>query len=490
MSARGLTVVTGDRAEDLIARLAADLGAEPLSPFDDEIVVVQSQGMRRWLRHELAHRQGCAASIRFPFPADFSRRLAGARGLSDGSLDARFERDAMTWRLVELFDDGVAAAPVFQPLRRFLDGGDARKQLGLATRIAGRFDDYQLYRPETLLAWENAADDTDGHPHERWQAELWRRLCAGDARPMHHARWFGAAIDALEAAPSPVAGLPRRISVFGVSTLPPLFVRLLRAAARVIPVRFYLLAPPRNHARGHPLAASFGSAVRELLELIGDDAGLVELHEHTVIEPSSALRRLQRDVRDGVARGRGAGLHAPVALAPDDASLSVHVCHSPAREMEVLRDQILAAFAADPTLRPHDVLLLVPDIALYAPLVEAVFGVGEPELPRIPHHVADRTLADASSVARAAAAILRLVGQRWTATAIVDLLDMPAIRSAAGLDDGAGARVLHWLRETKIRWGRDGAMRRERFALPGVESNSWSAGMDHLLMGYGGWRRG
>ena len=44
------------------------------------------------------------------------------------------------------------------------------------------------------------------------------------------------------------------------------------------------------------------------------------------------------------------------------------------REIEVAHDQLLELFQADHTLEPADVLVLVPEIDVFAPYVDAVFG--------------------------------------------------------------------------------------------------------------------
>ena len=41
-----------------------------------------------------------------------------------------------------------------------------------------------------------------------------------------------------------------------------------------------------------------------------------------------------------------------VALADDDRSIELHVCHSLTRELEVLQDHLLGLFAADPHCAP------------------------------------------------------------------------------------------------------------------------------------------
>ena len=59
------------------------------------------------------------------------------------------------------------------------------------------------------------------------------------------------------------------------------------------------------------------------------------------------------------------------------------------REMEVLHDQLLALFEKHPDLKPHDIVVMAPDISIYAPFIEAVFGTA-PEQLRIPFSIADR----------------------------------------------------------------------------------------------------
>ncbi|XPE57124.1 hypothetical protein ACNKHQ_16270 [Shigella flexneri] len=61
-------------------------------------------------------------------------------------------------------------------------------------------------------------------------------------------------------------------------------------------------------------------------------------------------------------------------LARDDRSLTVHVCHHPQREVEVLHDRLLAMLEADPTLTPRDIIVMVADIDSYSPFIQAVFG--------------------------------------------------------------------------------------------------------------------
>lgn len=65
------TVYHSNRLEHLADQLAAVVRQPPASPLASEIIIVQSQGMARWLSLYLAQQLGICANIRFPFPASF-----------------------------------------------------------------------------------------------------------------------------------------------------------------------------------------------------------------------------------------------------------------------------------------------------------------------------------------------------------------------------------------------------------------------------------
>ncbi len=76
-----------------------------------------------------------------------------------------------------------------------------------------------------------------------WQAHLWRQLAEPEAGD-HLARRLAMTLEKLQvAAIGKTPALPARITVFGVSSLPPIFLELLRAAARHLPVELYFASP-------------------------------------------------------------------------------------------------------------------------------------------------------------------------------------------------------------------------------------------------------
>lgn len=489
-----------NRLETLAAGLARRLAADPPHPLESAVTVVAHPGMGRWLSLQLADALGICANLRFPLPAGFIWEVF-ARLFDDIPAENRFAPAVMTWGILHhlkaLQDDPRFAAP-----SRYLQDGDPLKAYQFASRLALLFDRYLVYRPDWILAWERGDAAVDG---DDWQAALWRRLSANGPHWVHlQERFFALGEGEIR------GRLPKRVCLFGLPALSPGYLEVLRHLAGFVDVELFLLNPCAEEwsglvsedemARrelaadgselylevGNPILGSLGRQGRDLFNILQDydpgsgEAVFVAAPEDTV------LGRLQNDIlrlRGGHrAHPEDEDEDAPLPLPRNDRSLQVHACHSPMREAEALYDQLLELFRQDPDLAPADVLVMAPDMDTYAPVLEAVFS--EPgDRPAIPYSLSDRGLSAESPLVESFFRLLELPRGRFELDAMAALLEVPAVARRFGLPAAELPRLLHWLQDSGIRWGRD-ANHRGELGLPAVEQNSWRAGLDRLLLGY------
>ena len=511
-----LTMLTLYHAPDLetLGELATTLLAQPLrEPFAPALVVVPSQGMGRWLTLELARKQGIAMQLEVQLPAkfvwDLSRLVLGQ--LPEQSA---FSPSTLAWRLYDWLCEpaNLAEAP---RLGHYLEGGDERRRLSLASKIADVFDQYLLYRDDWLAAWERN-ELLDLGADEAWQALLWRELTR-DGHP-HRARLLDDLLRRLYDQ-APIADLPERLLVFGISSLPTHHLRVLEGLARHTEVVICALNPCREAwgeirdirelARqplsaaanqesspddwyldvGHPLLASLGKQGRDFFDSLfalassegSQEIGLYSADED--LHDASLLQALQNDIL----RLRTRLPEERLTLREDDRSLEVHIAHSPLREVEILHDQLLARFAADPQLTPDQVVVLTPDIERYAPYIEAVFaykaGAQRESTPWIPFSLADRSLRAEIPLIEAFLNLLALPESRFAAEEILAWLEQPAVASRAGIEREDLPLLRDWLHAAGVRWGRD-AQHREQLGLPADNAFTWRQGLDRLLLGF------
>ena len=483
-----LNVHQSNRLEVLAGQLAAVTQIPLAAALSPEIVVVQSQGVARWLALQLARLNGVCANVRFTFPAGFAWTLY--RALGDLPQTSPFEPEAMAWRIMQLLP-AMEGRAEFAPVDSYIRG-EVFRRYELARRLAQSYDEYLIYRPDWIAQWE--AGDT---PH--WQAALWRGLVEHADAP-HRARLHRTLLSRIDRAVIARAGVTERISVFGAPALPPMLLELFAALAAHIEVHLFVMNPCREYwgdiasgseiarkqAAGRPeaaylesgnsLLASLGKQARDFIDLLQSYPALE--HEHYV-EPGAGqlLAALQSDVLNLKERRSSGG---GVEIAADDRSVQVHVCHSAMREVEVLHDQLLALFERHSGLQPSDIVVMTPDIETYAPYVEAVFGSAE---PHIPFNISDRSAERESALAATLLSLLDLPGSRYEASEVLEILDEPAVQRRFSLTAEDLDTVHRWVRASGIRWAID-AGHRARFGVPATVEHTWRFGLDRLLLGY------
>ncbi len=492
---------TGNRLEKLVEILAETIRRPLSSPFQPEVIVVQSSGMARWVSMAVARRLGICANTRFYYPNEFVSEILGGV-LGQGSAGDWFEPEIMTFRIMRLLPD-LLTEPGFESLGRYLGGDRAPvKLLQLSGRIADLFDQYTLFRPEMIFLWEAGRED-------HWQAVLWRAL-ARQAQGLHRPAMLKKVQEVIGSGSCPCGQIPARISVFGISALPRFHVDVLAAVARTAEVNLFVMNPcaeywgdlpspgevKRAAARalreniprellyldqGNSLLAGLGTLGRDFMELLQAH----EIEQQAFFqEPGedSLLHCIQSDIL--YLRPPAADpAQAKREIRAGDDSIRVHACHSPMREIEVLYDHLLDWFQQDPDLVPGDILVMMPDIETYAPYIQAVLDTPEEERRRIPYSIADRSLQAESALINTFMDLLDLLKSRFTLGEVMAVLECEAVRNCFDLDERDYNLILKWVRETNIRWGLNGR-HRAALGLPATMENTWQAGLERMLLGY------
>ncbi|MBU2724329.1 exodeoxyribonuclease V subunit gamma, partial [Acidithiobacillus ferridurans] len=183
----GFIVLHGDRLEWLGDAVLEWLREHPLRPLEEEIFLVQSNGIAEWLQWTLAAHEGICAAVRVALPGRFLWE-SYARVLGTGIVSGRapLDKAPLTWRLMRLLPELLAHAD-FAPLRHFIGqsqrpDGALERRWQMAAQIADLFDQYQVYRGDWLADW--ATDQSllrrgDGErvtlPADQcWQPRLWQ----------------------------------------------------------------------------------------------------------------------------------------------------------------------------------------------------------------------------------------------------------------------------------------------------------------------------
>ena len=493
----------GPHLAPLTDSLATLLAAPLADPFASEVIAVPTAGVRDWLQQRLAlqlgatgRSDGVSANIRMVFPNQFLRAALGQALQGHDAWDI----DHLTWAVLTVLDHTVVDVPGYH------GAAHGRGRYSTARRIADLFDRYANNRPELLQQWQ-MGHDGDGTLDDNeavvplpldqlWQPALWRQVRELIAAPTQAERLADLLRDLRDGRLQPQ--LPQRVAVFGVSAIAPGQLSVLGALAHVRDVHVYLVHPSeaawnscRQQLAGkltlrsacdataavqHPLLRSWARSSMEATALLG--AFPAEQHLHGVplqsspVRPPSLLSTLQHDIR---------GDHRPSESIANahDTSVQVHMCHGATRQLEVLRDALGHLFAADPTLAPHEVVVVCPDLPRFAPLVAPVFQRGS--FP-VPVQMSDLSLGADNPVAMALSEILAVVAGRCTASELLGLCSLAPIRQQFGMTTDDVALIDQWVTDLGTSWGLD-SEHRSQWVPADITEGTWSATLDRLLLG-------
>ena len=535
----GIAVIHSNKLESLLEVVAHWLEVHPLAPLENEVFLVNNNGMGQWLKQNLAQNSalGIAAGFTVKLPATFIwqvyRWVLGDKIPKEQLL----AKPALIWRLYRLLPNLVKKTG-FEVLGQFLkEDTQSRKRYQLAEQLADLYDQYQVYRSDWLSDWALGHDqlrDAKGEVQilpesQRWQALLWRELLQDlgaenstfASRASVHAE-FMAKID--QSQPK----LPKRLIVFGLSTLPQQSLEVLAKISQFCQVVLFVHNPCQHywadiiedkdllkaerhrqsykdgmsaelslealHQFANPLLAAWGKQGRDylrLLDLFDDQSAYqgwnwpqhkIDLFEdYGQADARSLLQHVQQSILDLEPIAS-----PPVRLSAVDGSLAFHNAHSRQREVEILHDQLLARFNADHSLQPRDVIVMVPDINSYAPHIRAVFGqIDRDDKRYIPFSLVDQQQRGQNPLLNALEVLLRLPESRFEVSEFLGLLEVPALRKKFAIDEVAIPKIQQWLNESGIRWGLDSQQRQDSVAMPeNLTANTWHFGLQRLLLGY------
>ncbi|KPZ57582.1 exodeoxyribonuclease V subunit gamma [Pseudoalteromonas sp. P1-7a] len=526
-----LNIIQSNRMEALQAQFNQLLKVNPLqSPFDKEVVLVQSPGMSQWLKIGLSENLGIAAQVDFPLPSSFIWQLY-QQLLPNVPKESAFNKPNLAWKLFAILPSCINE-PLYLPLKTYLEGDiDGQKTFALCEKIADVYDQYLMYRPHWIATWDSEKDELDDVDVSiaPWQPDLWRKLVAhskalGQSQ-FHRANMQGQLLAALENMDNSL--LPKRISLFGISAIASSQLEVFEALSKKTEVFLFFFNPSEHYwgdvvdektaakinakyAKmplleaqqkkqanpdeeyyfiGNPLLSSWGKLGRDYFEqLVQLDArwidGFIDAFD------DSLLGQIQSEIYQLAFKGESLtdnkewfiNDEGKLPISDTDTSITLSDCHTPLREVERLHDYLLTLFNQNPSLTPKDIIVMMPDVGTYSPYIEAVFGGAQNTSRFIPYALADLAIEQEKPVLNSFASLANLPFSRFGVSDILDLLQVTQIAEKFGLEAHEYEQIQYWLERVGVKWGIN-AEHKSSFDLPAIDLNTWQHGLNRLLLG-------
>jgi len=418
-----------------------------------------------------------------------------------------YSQEVMSWRIYQVLVQTETSGD-FPELKEYVGDNEAKKaqrRFALAEQLSQLYDDYLNSRFQMLRNWETGEfGNTVKIP--AWQIDLYRRLVAGN--PNTYASDYACALQPGSNATEAIRHeFPKYLAVhvFDIPFMPEPTLRLLEKISEAMPLTFWNFNPlgdwlgetPSQQEAQRKLRQQLKKSVREQRDMLAAGQGPSSLESAFANFYDSPEERLLGILGPG-ARGLLGALcddnygdievldHKPpfanLKELDSQPPISIHVCHSPRRELEILRDGLHNFFETHPEAQPQDVLVLCADWDNYAPIIDSVFTTDQKAEGYLPLTVAGGLTVN-TPLCQSFLQLLEFRRNRFEVSAVFKLLSMPAIREKFGLNESSVEDLRSLVKTANIHWGYDAQDVTQILGQAPEESPqyTWRRGLDRLI---------
>ena len=485
--------------DHLAEKLSNDLKHQSSSIFQPYTIVTQTEGMSNWLRLKIAEKEGIAAHVKFPKPSEIVEQIYWILG---GTKENILKRDEQHWHIYEVLESRAFQSLFPDKALYYNDDPQAEelKKLALSRLLADLFDQYQIYRPQTIRQWnEQGWEAADGK--YKWQAYIWEKSKYAAGAEIKDMTSTQQIINEKLKDPENRERLKKRlpyINLFGLSVLTKFHIQILHRVAELIDVNFYLFNPapevywiedqtekeilriqsksPNKQQEpfleGNSLLANWGKVLQGTFGMLFQEGEVLNTTENVGLsEPlrNNLLNKIKHDIFHNQTTDV---LFTPADL--EDGSISIVSSYSKIREVEALYNFIVGLFHDQKIkeLKTREILVMVNQIDEYAPYIRSIFANGPLKMP---YHIADESIVVGDTPISAFAALLRITEHDCTAENILQLLDFKCIRRCFGIEDVP--LITQAVLEARIRFGIENNLQDDSYLV------SWTQGLRKIMFG-------
>ncbi|MEZ4907344.1 MAG: exodeoxyribonuclease V subunit gamma [Saprospiraceae bacterium] len=496
------TYISND-LDKLVFQMIENIGYTNYDIFQTDILMVQTEGLSRWISVKASQQQGIFSNFKYISPNNLINdifRLASMR------LPEIYNTNNLKWLIFNIINENEFKEQ-FPDISKYYIG-DSIKQLQLATKLSDLFDQYTFFRPDYIQNWNNEIDNEINikyQYHEKWQKWIWQRLKTilqnegPDKVQMFASLLSGIQND--ETLRDKIKEKYPHISVFGFSTISQFHINiLLEISQSITDVDFYLFSPSpeeywlhdipqktklkiERYFKNKPQGLNLDTGNRMLMDLgktaryfylmiFNNEEFLNTLDNETltsVPSKNTLLNWIQNDIYNNTQDNYRKSIPKDVIF---DHSIQISSHFTLSREVEALHNYLLKLFDST-NISPKEVIIQTPNIDKYVPYIISVF---ENSKNKIPYTIADRSYHGFDNFIGILDKILTLREDEFTSEQIFQLLHFKPISDKFEIEDLQTIRII--IEKANIRFGISGNTTDDSYLV------SWNTGIEKIILGF------
>ncbi len=447
------------------------------SPFSKELILIPNSGMQRYLELKIAKDKGICTHIDITYLGSFFNDFYSKILAKQGKSLIKHNKHTITYQILSLFNEILDKNEIDDYLTKILKNNQQPNQkYYLASTIATHLLKYLEQRPEIISCWEQQSLFTD-NIHEFWQKDIYHKLELSKQSIFFLKQKFNNFIK--EKKQSLTKVVPETIHIFGFHFIPKHQLDDLFQISEYINLKFYSINPCvefwgdiiRKEEKlrqeitdydnknfdisilfevANPLLASWGSSAKFLIDSLNNHStnNLDYIFNDKNTESNNNLDFLKNNIINLENKSID---NCKTKKSTKDDSITFKKASSPRREVEILYDYILDILENNDDIKPSDIIVTMPNVAIYSPYVNSIFSANKV----LPFSISNQTAVDTDPDVNTFLALFDLINSNFSKTDFFNFCNQQTVREIFDFSLKELDSIKFYLDEAKVNWGYD-----------------------------------
>ncbi|MFI4847270.1 MAG: exodeoxyribonuclease V subunit gamma [Candidatus Makana argininalis] len=517
----------------IIISLLISVKKKKNDPLKPEIIIVKNKNIANWIKIKLSEQLGIYANIKFITISKFICNVI-SNLLPNIKYKYTCNNSIMTWKIFSLIPD-ILNNKYFLKIKYFLKNNDILKKFKFSTQLAYIFNQYRIYRPDWLKSWKEGKLIKNLDEDQIWQSFLWRKLINNKVHYneliLQHDKNFNNIKNIIKNKKRKNIKLPNRVFIFGISSLPPIYIKLLELLGNSMDIHNMFINPCKHYwgdiedfnffekiinkcikennniifinnktksvllnyiskpNLGNYFLSSWGKKCKEYIYLISNLNRIIEINAFIKPIKNNILNLIKKDILilKNYSSENKKHIYKNKILKRmikiKDFSININACYSYYKEIEILYDKLLLIMSKDVTLKPQNIIVMAPNIKNYVASIKSIFGNYNLK-NNLPFYISDIESKKINLISLSFMKLLDLPFIKLSAKKILKFLEVKSISRKFNIKNKEIDILNRWVLESGIKLELDEEKKDNNFIENINNLNSWDFGFNRMFLGY------
>ncbi|AFA41333.1 exodeoxyribonuclease V gamma chain [Wigglesworthia glossinidia endosymbiont of Glossina morsitans morsitans (Yale colony)] len=478
----------------------------------NEIIIVNHQSMMKWLKIKLAYDIDIVLNIDFLLVNNFIWNILKIN-IKNLPHDHFSFKTMLMWYIVRIILN-IKNFEKYSELNQLLKINNQYQIFYFANKLSDLYFQYLIFRPDWISLWEQNKLIKNIGKEQIWQSVIWKKLVKKIKKEKNFniSNIYQMCVEMIKKSLNLPQNHPKRIFLFNVSFMPPIYLRILEQISMHLEVHLFFVNPsykywsdiqnqncfsyfPKSYTKKinkslkkisvkYSLLASWGKSGSDYLLLLENLDYIINIEAFYKRKNNTLLNYLKNDILKhryySNIQSNSLISDSMRYLDVKDNSIYICECNSIYNEIELLYIYLLDILSRNHHISPRDIIVMSIDIEKYAQAIQSVFNKN---LYNIHANISDRKILKLHPILSNIFNLLKLPKYTFSVEQIFSFLECSAIANRYRINSNELKILKNLITHTEIRWGLNSKIFQKNHPNC-ISKHTWTENIKQILYEY------